>query len=296
MAKIDLHTHSIRSCDGEYTPAELIAFAKEAGLRYMAVADHNTINAVKETVALGEKESIHVFPAVELDSMWNGYVFHVLGYGIDPGFPRFREIDEEIMRLEFNAAKERIRLINEAGIYVDEDEAMAHAKDGCFVTGEIIAEIVLNKPNSADNPLLRPFLPGGNRNDNPYVNFFWDYCGVDKPAYIEIPYISMSEAIKTIHQAGGVAVLAHPGNTLKHMMDALPDVLKEEFDGIEAFSSYHTPEQCAFFRSVAEERGLLITGGSDFHGKTKPSIHMGQYGLEADGINYAEMLLKRISK
>jgi len=296
MSKIDLHSHSIYSCDGEYTPAQLIHFAKEAGLQYYAVSDHNTTKAVKETIALGAKENICVIPAVELDCMWNGYVFHVLGYGIDPDFPRFREIDEEIMRLEYNAARERVRLFNEAGIEIDEAEALAHAKDGCFVTGEIIAEILLNKPDAHEKPELLPYLPGGSRSDNPYVNFFWDFCDVGKPAYIEIPYISMSEAIDTIHRSGGVAVLAHPGNNLKKMMEALPDVLDEGFDGIEVYSTYHTPEQVEIFKAAAKERGLLITGGSDFHGKTKPSIHMGKFGLEEDGLDYAEALVQRFGK
>ena len=284
-AKIDLHTHSICSSDGDFEPAELVYRAKKAGLDAIAVSDHNTTAAVKMAVEAGEEIGVRVIPAVELDCMLDGIIFHVLGYGIDPEARALAAIDLDIQCQEKLAAKTRIRLVNEAGIAVDEAEALAQAKDGIFVEGEIIAEIVLNKPAAADNPLLRPYLPGGSRSDNPYVNFFWDWCAQDRPAYVHIEYIDMRRAFEVIHDTGGVAVLAHPGKNLEGRFETLADIGALGLDGIECYSSYHTEETNEYFLNQAKKYDLLITGGSDFHGKTKPSIHMGQYGLPGDGLD-----------
>lgn len=283
MTKIDLHMHSIYSCDGEYTPKALVKMAKDAGIEAIALTDHNTTAGVNEALEAGKNAGIEVIPAIELDCMYQDKIFHVLGYFIDQDSRKFYALDEDIRQQEINAAKTRIRLINEMGIPVDEDEAMACAKDG-FVTAEIIAEIVLSKPENANNPLLKPYLKGGSRSDNPYVNFYWDYCAQGKPAYVHIEYISMADAIEIINGMKGIPVLAHPGNNLKNREEMLPEIVKQGIQGIEAYSSYHTRQQCEYFAKKAKELGVIVTGGSDFHGKTKPSICMGRYGLEDDGL------------
>ena len=284
-AKIDLHMHSIRSCDGDFEPAELVRQAKAAGVAAIAVSDHNTTAAVAPATQAGQQAGVRVIPAVELDCILNGVIFHVLGYGIDPDFPALREIDLDIQRQEKAAAKERIGLINQAGIFLDEAEALGMAKDGVFVVGELIAEIVLNKPDAADNEKLRPYLPGGERSDNPYVNLYWDWCGQGCPAYVHIEYIPMAQALQVIHDAGGAAVLAHPGKNLEGRREMLADIVRLGMDGIECYSSYHNPATNQYFAQQAKEYGLLVTGGSDYHGKTKPAIHMGQYGLPGDGLD-----------
>lgn len=289
MAKIDFHMHSIHSCDGEYTPSQLISFAKDADLRAVAVTDHNTTKGVEEAITAGKASGIEVVPAVELDCIYNDIVFHVLGYYIDHKSERYSKVEKDIQDQEIAASKLRVELVRKMGIEIDTDEAMAHAKDG-FVTGEIIAEIVLNKPGSAKNPLLQPYLPGGNRADNPYVNFYWDYCSQGKPAYVHIHYISMNEAISLVTETGGIPVLAHPGNNLKGRLELLDAIVKQGIKGIEAYSSYHSPEQNNYFIQKSKEYGLLISGGSDFHGKTKPSVFMGRFGLEEDGMDILEAL------
>ena len=290
MAKIDLHMHSYYSCDGEYYPEQLVEKAAQANLKAIAIADHNTTEGVLAGIEAGRKAGIEVIPAVELDCFYSGVLFHVLGYGIDPTSHDFTKLDEHIKDMERNSAKERIRKINEAGIMLDEDEGLAHAKFGCFMTGEIMAEIVLNKPDASKNILLRPFLPGGARSDNPYVNFFWDFCGQGRPAYVHIPYMSMKEAIDLIYKNGGVPVLAHPGNNLKGHQEFIPDIIRTGVCGLEVYSSYHTSEDINYYKQLAETHSLLITMGSDFHGKTKPAIFMGEFGLSSDGLAEYEAL------
>jgi len=283
MSKIDFHIHSIYSRDGEYTPEELIYLAKKANLKALAITDHNTTKGVEEAIQSGKASNIEIIPAVELDCIHNGIVFHVLGYFIDHKSPKYFKIEENIYDQEIAASKHRIDLVRKMGIEIDDDEAFSRAKDG-IVTGEIIAEIVLNDPSNANNPLLQPYFPGGIRADNPFVNFYWDYCSQGKPAYVHINYISMKEAISLIIETGGVPVLAHPGINLKGRTEILDSLVKLGIKGMEAYSSYHSPEQNRYFIQQAQEYSLLITGGSDFHGKTKPSVFMGNFGLEQDGM------------
>ena len=284
MSKVDFHMHSSYSHDGDYTPEELLRLAHKEGLRAMAVTDHNSTRGVGEAIHAGQSLNIEVVPATELDCLYNGIIFHVLGYYIDHTYKEYYKIEKYVLEQEIAVSRQRVELIRKLGIEVDMDEALSISKDGS-ISGEVIAEVVLKKPESYENPLLRPYLPGGHRSDNPYVNFHWDYCSQGKPAYVHIQYISMKEAISLITATGGIPVLAHPGINLKGRTELLKDIVGMGIRGIEAYSSYHTQEQNIFFDKKAKEYNLLITCGSDFHGKIKPAVFMGRFGLEQDGLD-----------
>lgn len=292
--KIDLHNHSIYSCDGQFTPRQLIATARSAGLGAMALTDHNTVRGVANAIDEGRAADIEVIPAIELDCTFEGVIFHLLGYGIDPSHSAFQEIEQAIIDQEQKSIAQKIELFHKVGIPLDKDKAIRHAKDGVYFTGEIVAEMVLTDPKYDDNPLLIPYRPGGSRSDNPFVNFFWDFCGQGKPAYVHIEYITMEQALRILKEAGGVPILAHPGNNLENRLEMLPDIVKLGAEGLEVYSSYHTPEQTAYFKQYAHEHGLLETGGSDYHGKTKPSVRMGEFGMDADGAELLDALKNRI--
>ena len=289
MAIVDLHMHTSFSIDGDYSPEELLSLASKAGLKAIAVTDHNSVRGVDGAIQAGQSLGIEVVPAVELDCLYNGISFHVLGYYIDHTCEKYYKVEKDIQDQEIAASRKRINLVRKMGIDVDIDEVLALSKDGSAIP-ELIAEVALNKPDSNKNPLLKPYLPGGSRADNPYVNFYWDYCSQGKPGYVHINYMSMKEAISLIIETGGIPVLAHPGNNLKGRLELLEDFIDLGIKGLEAYSSYHSPEQNSFFVQKAKEYGLLITGGSDFHGKTKPSVYMGKFGLGKDGINMLEAL------
>lgn len=142
----------------------------------------------------------------------------------------------------------------------------------------MFAEVLLAKPEYENHPLLRPYRSGGVRSDNPYVNFYWDYYSQGKPCYAEIKFPAMEKAIDVIHRNHGTAVLAHPGVNLKGKAYLLDEIVKLGIDGIEAFSSYHTPKQAAGYYEAAKGRQLFVTCGSDYHGKAKPSIVLGAHG------------------
>lgn len=282
MAKIDLHMHSNYSGDGEFLPKELIHLVKQAQLNYMSVTDHNTVRGVPEALALAEQAGIEIISGVELDCVYGGRNFHLLGYGFDHTRPVFTEIEQSILTQERAAGEEKIKLIQKAiDIPLSADEVFADTKDG-IVTGELIAEILLQKENAKEYEVLLPYFAGGARSDNPYVNFYWDYFSQGKPAYVPIDFISLYEGIEVIHAAGGIAVLAHPGQNLQGDYLLLEQMVETGIDGIEAYSSYHGRGEGAMYDSFAKKHKLLITCGSDFHGKIKPSISLcGHRGEES---------------
>ncbi len=134
------------------------------------------------------------------------------------------------------AAREKIRLFQSAtGIPVDEDEVLAASSDG-VVPGELIADILLAKKEAPQYEILRPYLPGGAKSDMPNVRFYWDFFSEGKAAYVPVHYISLADAVSLIHDAGGISVLAHPGQNLdRGETELLESLLFREIDGIEHF-------------------------------------------------------------
>lgn len=276
--KIDLHMHSRYSDDGEFSPAALVEMCLNAGIRAMSLTDHNCARGNAEAQAAAKARDILYIPGIEIDCVARGLNFHVLGYDIDFQNPDFAKIEENIVRQNHDVSLERLRKTQLMGLYLEEQEMRERFQDECW-TGEMFCEILLEKQEYREHPLLLPYRPGGSRSDNPYVNFYWDYYAQGRPCYVKVAYPPMEAVIETIHRNAGKAVLAHPGVNLKGHEDLLAPVLSLGLDGIEAFSSYHTPAQADFFCREAEKRRLFVTCGSDFHGKTKPSVHLAGHGL-----------------
>lgn len=116
----------------------------------------------------------------------------------------------------------------------------------------------------------------------PYVNFYWDYFSQGKPAYIHIDFISLSEALSLIKDSGGITIIAHPGNNLKYNLNIIDELIDLGIDGIEVFSSYHNKDDINFFYNKCIINNLLISCGSDFHGKNKPKIDIGVFEFNFD--------------
>ncbi|GKH30729.1 PHP domain-containing protein [Muricomes sp. OA1] len=277
MNWLDLHMHSVISDDGEFEPEKLMDMCREAGLKTVAVADHNSTKALGRAAARAKENGLRLIPAVELDCCIRGRELHILGYGIDPEYPEYGKVEQNLLAQEQESSKIRLRLAEEAGLIVDHDLVYELAHHG-VVTGEVIAEAALK--NEENHALLRDYLPGGKRSDNPYVNFYWDWCSQGKCAYAPVEFISLDRAVEIITASGGVPILAHPGNNTREDEMLLQDIVKAGVRGMEVFSSYHTDEQVEFYLDWAMKRQLLITAGSDFHGKTKPSIHLGRMDVK----------------
>lgn len=278
---IDLHMHSRYSEDGELAPAELAELCFRRGITIMSITDHNCARANAEARAHAEERGIRYISGIEIDCVYKGFNFHILGYGIDEQSEDFARIEENVDHQSFLTSLERLEKTQTLGFCVKQNEMWTLSKDAYWKgswSGEMFAELLLTNPKYADHPLLRPYRPGGARSDNPYVNFYWDYYAQGKPCYVKIEYPSIEEIIGVIHRNHGKAVLAHPGVNLKGREELLGEILGLGMDGVEAFSSYHSQEQADAFYRQARKRGLFATCGSDYHGKTKPSVRLCGYG------------------
>lgn len=289
MSRIDLHMHSIYSDDGEFDSKTLVQMCHQKGLTHFAITDHNSVKAIEEAKAacleIGLKTGSEPFlvTGIELDCTFSGINLHVLGYGIDDTNPVFQQIERAILLQEQEASLVRMEKIKALGIPFSDLKIHSLARDG-VVTGEAIAEAAMAFDTLKENPLLIPYYENGSRSDNPYVNFYWDFCSQGKPAYAHIAYMSLQQAIEVIVKNGGVAVLAHPGNNIKEDVCLLEKIITQGIQGLEVYSSYHSHEQVAFYKDFALKHGLIMTSGSDFHGKIKPSIKIGStdcQGLES---------------
>ena len=273
---IDLHMHSMYSDDGEYTPTQLVDMCHEAGVKIMAIADHNWVKANEEAKKHADELGMTYIPAIEIDCTYKGVNLHVLGYGID-NQEVFNQLGEDIEKQEIACSMKKLELMNALGFDLKKEQLDALSTNGVY-TGEMFGEALLNDSRYEDHELLKPYRQGGERSDNPYVNFYWDYYAQGKPCYTEIHFPTLEETIQLIHQHGGVALLAHPGNNLKGQFELFDEMVALGLDGVECFSSYHTTETNEYFYNKAKELNVLYTCGSDFHGKTKPSIHLGENG------------------
>lgn len=287
---IDLHMHTKYSDDGQFEPAKLVDMCKEAGVKIMAIADHNTVNAIPEAIKQAQKNGMKYIPAIEIDCTYKDVNLHVLGYGIDYLDPVFNQIGKDIEDQEIATSLKKIELTNALGFDVTKDMLDTVSSNGVY-TGEMFAEVLLKDERYLDHELLKPYREGEDRGDNPYVNFYWDYYSQGKPCYVEIQYLSLQETIQIINEHGGIAVLAHPGNNLKGKFELFDEMVKEGIQGVECFSSYHSEEVNKYFYEKAKEYNLLYTCGSDFHGKTKPSIFLGFNGCKHP--EEVETLLKK---
>ncbi len=272
--QLDLHMHSNISNDGEYTPSQLMQLCKQHGLKTVALADHNSVRGVGEAQKSADELGMEFIRAIELDCQFEGVNLHLLGYGIDPTVPEFEKNEMDILKKEQDASSKLIHLVQDLGIHLEIEKVLDLAIEG-VVTGEMIAEVALEDKRNQNNPLLGPYRKNGKRSDNPYVNFYWDFCSQGKPAYVPIQFLGLNEAIQLIRKARGIAVLAHPGINIGQDQKILGSIVSCGIDGMEVYSSYHDENMAAFYNKQAEQFHLLKTIGSDFHGKTKPAIRLG---------------------
>lgn len=270
--------HTTISNDGTYSPETIIQMCHEAGLEIVALADHNSIKAFRIAKPIADAYRMKLIPAVELDCHIDGINLHVLGYGINPNHPTFDAYEEEILTQERNSSQFVVNKIRELGIHL-EDKALNRVQIHGVITGEMIAEVALEDSKNDNNELLVPYREGGSRSQNPLVNFYWDYCAQGKVAYYPIQFRTIDEIIQMINDAGGFAILAHPGNNIKTNVDVFKKIIDKGVIGVEVYSSYHSPEVIEHYHALALEHDLIMTLGSDFHGKTKPSIHLGKFNI-----------------
>ncbi len=268
---IDLHIHTNASSDGQHSPREILAMAREKGLRAIAFADHNSIANVAEGWKLSRELEIEFIPALELNTFYQDLDLHILGYFIDPGDQLLKEWLAEIHFKKWEQAEKRVQKLNDLGFVFTWDDLRKFSGNQ-IPTGMSFLQAILSREENLNDPRLYPYIKG-ERSHSPYVNFYRDYLRGGQPAFVPMEDISTPEAIQRLKSLGSIPILAHPSDTGE---DRIIDLISHGLAGLEVYSPYHTPQEQKAFQALAEGRGLLITAGSDFHGrKVKPDVELG---------------------
>ncbi len=264
---VDLHMHTTAS-DGDRSPTELVALAKEAGLGVIAVTDHDTTDGLLEALEAGREMGVEVIPGVEVSAFIETGQCHILGLGIDPQHAglQTRLADIQYRRVNRNTLMiEKLNSLDELksrGIQLTLAEVEAQAG------GDIVA-----RPHFARVLMAHGLV-------NSVQEAFDEYLAEGKKGNVAKDKVTQEEAIQWIHDAGGVAILAHPNNLKRASHEETESYILQMcargLDGIEARYNLHTPEDNARYVDLAARHGLLTSGGSDYHGVTiKPKVYLG---------------------
>ena len=249
--RYDLHCHTVYS-DGSFTPAEVIALAKEKQLSGLSITDHDSFHAFFDAQHLG----VPLIPGVELSAEFEQKSIHVLGYAFNPNDEEFQAfcLQQRVWR------RERLRqicaLLTKNGTPLAESEVIT-TEDPNYTYGRVHIALALMKKGH-----IKSVSDGFKR-----------YIGDRSPSYVSGQKCSVQQAIDAIHKAKGFAVLAHP-----HLIDSKSlarRLIALNFDGIEAHYGRFLPQVNDNWVQKANARGMFVTGGSDFHGLPKPESHLG---------------------
>jgi 3',5'-nucleoside bisphosphate phosphatase len=253
---VDLHTHTLAS-DGGDRPRELVAAAAAAGVGTLAVTDHDTVAAVAEARAAGERLGVEVLAGCELTATVGDRVVHVLLYGeglLEPDLAVAVEVARRGRDERNRAIGERLERL--CGVGYDDAARVAGAS-------------ALSRAHFA-----RALVARGAVAD--VAEAFDRFLSSGRPAYVPAPGVSMADAVAVAAKAGGVAVLAHPGRLGAAERDrVLGEALEAGIGGIEVWHPQHDPDLRRSLERLADRRGLLATGGSDYHGRHKPGVRVG---------------------
>ncbi len=261
-AGIDLHAHTTAS-DGSLSPTELVTKARGLGLAALAVTDHDTVAGLAEAREAAQAVGLELIPGVELSVEDDKGRFHLLGYGFDTSSPELAETLTALRVARAARNEQMAEKMKELGLPVTLDDVRAEAGED----SEVIA-----RPHFAQALIKKGIV-------NSVQEAFDRYLAAGKPLYLPKQGLTAHEAIALLHRAGGVAVLAHPGlipqsaSALAARVETLTQ--SDSLDGIEAYYSQHSPADTERFLALAARLGLLVTGGSDFHGTPKPHVPLG---------------------
>jgi 3',5'-nucleoside bisphosphate phosphatase len=259
--RFDLQSHSVHS-DGNHQAAEVVAYAAEAGVELLALSDHDTVDGVQEALDAAGEHGIRVVPATEVSAVEGPHEdLHVLGYGIDHRDPTLAErlLDAREDRVRrADAMGDRLRGL---GYEIDPAPLEARRSAGKPIGRPHLSAAVLQHPANAER------LAEEGHGD--VSSFIPAYLIQGAPAYVARSHPTVGDAIAWIHDAGGVAVWAHPFWDIEdpaEVLDAIDRFSAQGLDGVEVFYPTHTADHARLLLDRCEERGLLATGSSDFHG------------------------------
>jgi 3',5'-nucleoside bisphosphate phosphatase len=272
MKFADLHLHTNFS-DGTFTPEELVLHAQQAGLACIAVTDHDSVEACARAAAACAAVKMEFISGAELTAEHDDTELHVLGYFLDIHNGRLLTEIARFQVVRQNRIHEMVARINELGTPLRAESVFALAN--CKSPGRPHVARAMVKEGLVKNldEAFERFLKKG------------------RPAWVPKSKISALEAIELIHQAGGLAVMAHPG--LNRTDNIIPALVAAGMDGIECFHTKHSTALSERYLEIADKYHLLVTGGSDCHGFSKGKPLIGTVRLPYE---HVEKMKERISR
>lgn len=261
--RADLHIHTNHS-DGFYSPAKIVEKADEVGLKIISITDHDTLYGIPEATEHAKKFGIEVIPGLEISSDIADVEVHILAYFIDIN-------DEELNRYlkffrdeRYHRAERIIHKLNNLGLHIDIEDVLKFSGDSAIC-----------RPHIAEALVKKEFVSN-------YNSAFSKYLGNNAPAYERKVHISPASAFKIIHDAGGIAIIAHPGNLSENL---IKDLIYAGVDGFEVVHPSHNEQQLKYYKWLCNAYFLLQSGGSDFHGgKKNDENNLGSYILNSTSI------------
>lgn len=267
MKTIDLHVHSTFS-DGSETTEKLVELAVGAGLSAFALTDHDTTDgyqslyeaASRHNAGLPKEAQLEVLPGVEISAAYKNRDIHILGLLVDPNDSEFNAMLKTAERERTDRNIKMVNNLKEAGLPISYEEIVAASPDS-IITRAHFGKYLVEHGIVSD-----------------YSTAFEKYLGDNTPYYVARKFTSPKDAIEGIIKAGGVPVLAHPiiyRLPIKELEALVNTLITYGLRGIETLYSSHSKQDENYVRGLAKRKGLIITGGSDFHGKPKPAISIG---------------------
>jgi len=263
MQKVaDLHVHTNVS-DSTFSPEKVVRYARMQRLDAIAITDHDTCAAIAPAIITAKDAGVEIIPGVELTAEIDDDEIHILGYFIDWQDSLFTKKLEGLCRARKERAKEILRRLNGQGIDLKYEDLLEIAGSNSDSLGRMHIANLLYKKGKVGC----------------VKEAFTKYIGNNSPAYVKKFKLSPKEAVDIIKDAGGVSVLAHPktiNTEIKPLKDILKILINDGIQGIEVYHSDHNTRESNEFKKLAEEYGLLITGGSDCHGLGKKEVLLGK--------------------
>ncbi|CCY62669.1 MAG: PHP domain-containing protein [Candidatus Gastranaerophilaceae bacterium] len=257
--KSDLHIHTLYS-DGVFSPEKIVDTAIAVGLQAIALTDHDNVlsyQVAKDYLKKENKEDkLEIIQGIEVNTLYKNYEIHILGYFMDVNNSDFQNLLKIQQQARVKQTKEIISLLaKKEGIKIKFDDIKKQVAEGGSIGRPHIAKAITNAGGTSS-----------------VIEAYAKYIHDDSPVYVQRKTVTPQDAVEIIYDAGGVPVIAHP-----HDIDIAESLIKELMQyglrGIEAYHRKHSPACVEYFSSMAEELGLIVTGGSDFHA---PNIMNGQ--------------------
>lgn len=257
---IDLHVHSTES-DGTLTPEDLVAEAKKAELAAFALTDHDTCQGVGKAMPLAASAGIELIPGIELSTDYHGKEVHIVGLYIDIENEQLLKKTAEYRKCRSERNALMVEALRKEGLSITMEELVAENPD-CVITRANIARFLY------EHGQIKSVREAFDR-------YIGDHC----KCYVGRLKVASTDAVCLIKEAGGTAILAHPllyGLSNTNLQKMIDELKPAGLDGLEAIYSTYTTGEEQQMKRLARENGLLISGGSDFHGSNKPDIALGR--------------------